>query len=332
MEIKHGRWFWVLATAIILAWIALPALALEKKSSEGPVAVVNGSEITREDFNRQMGHVQERLASMGRPLIDSQISEMKKEVLENLINRELLYQESQRKGIMIDEVAINEEMMTLKKRFPSEAEFNNALIQANLSEAAIKAQIKRGVAIQRFIDTHIAQKATISDKEMKAFYESSPALFKQPEQVRASHILIKVDPEADESKGAEARKKLLTIKEKLEKGEDFAALAQVFSQGPSSAKGGDLGYFKRGQMVQSFEEAAFALRPGEVSDIVETKFGYHLIKVIEKKPETTIPFEDIKDRLQQYLKQEKVQEQVSLCIDELKGKAKVERFLIENPK
>jgi len=332
MEIKHGRWFWALATAIILSWIALPALALEKKSSEGPVAVVNGSEITQEDFNRQMSHVQQRLASMGRPLIDSQISEVKKEVLENLINRELLYQESQRKGIMIDEVAINEEVMTLKKRFPSEAEFNNALIQANLSEVAIKAQIKRGMAIQRLIDTHIAQKATVSDQEMKAFYESSPALFKQPEQVRASHILIKVDPEADESKGAEARKKLLTIKEKLEKGEDFAALAQEFSQGPSSAKGGDLGYFKRGQMVQPFEEAAFALRQGEVSDIVETRFGYHLIKVIEKRSETTIPFEDIKDRLQQYLKQEKVQEQVSLCIDELKGKAKVERFLTENQK
>ena len=332
MQTRRGRWFWALVAALAFVSIALLASALEKQPSEGKVAVVNGSVITQEDFDREMGRVRQRLLSMGKPLTDSQIPEIKKEVLENLINRELLYQESQRKGIMIDEVAINEEMMTLKKRFPSEAEFNNALIQANLSEAAIKAQIKRGVAIQRFIDTHIAQKATVSDQEMKAFYESSPALFKQPEQVRASHILINVDPEADESKGAEARKKLLTIKEKLEKGEDFAALAQVFSQGPSSAKGGDLGYFKRGQMVQSFEEAAFALRPGEVSDIVETKFGYHLIKVIEKKLETTIPFEDIKDRLQQYLKQEKVQEQVSLCIDELKGKAKVERFLIENPK
>ncbi len=332
MKIKRGRWLWVIVTAMSLAWIALPALALEKKSSEGPVAVVNGSEITQEDFNRQMSHVQQRLASMGRPPIDSQISDMKKEILENLINRELLFQESQKNGIKVDEVAINEEVMTLKKRFPSEAEFKNALTQANLSEAIIRTQLKQGMAIQQFIDTHIVQKATVSDQEMKAFYESSPGLFKQPEEVRASHILLKADPQADKSKGAEARKKLLTIKERLEKGEDFAALAQEFSQGPSSAKGGDLGYFRRGQMVQPFEEAAFALRPGEVSDIVETGFGYHLIKVIEKKPETTIPFEDVKDRLQQYLKQQKVQEQVKLCIDELKGKAKVERFLTENPK
>jgi peptidyl-prolyl cis-trans isomerase C len=158
-----------------------------------------------------------------------------------------------------------------------------------------------------------------------------PGLFKQPEQVRASHILIKVEPQADESQKAAARKKIQKIQQRLQKGEDFAALAEEFSQCPSSAKGGDLGYFRRGQMVKPFEEAAFALKPGEVSDVVETKFGYHLIKVIEKKSETTIAFEDIKDRLEQYLKQEKVQKEVSLYAQKLKEKAKVERFLTQGP-
>jgi len=269
---------------------------------------------------------------MGKPLLDPQISQIKKEVLENLINRELLFQESQRKGIEVDEAAINEQVMTLKKRFPSEAEFKSALMKANLSEAAIKAQIKRGLAIQQFIDAHIAQKAAVSDQEIKAFYESRPALFKQPEQVRASHILIKVEPQADESQKATARNKIEEIQQRLQKGEDFAALAQEFSQCPSSAKGGDLGYFRRGQMVKPFEEAAFALRPGEVSDVVETRFGYHLIKVIDKKPESTISYEEIKDKLQEHLKQQKVRNQITLYIEELKGKAKVERFLTENSK
>jgi peptidyl-prolyl cis-trans isomerase C len=187
------------------------------------------------------------------------------------------------------------------------------------------------LAIQQFIDAHIAQKATVSDQEIKTFYESRPALFKQPEQVRASHILIKVEPQADESHKTAARKKIQKIQQRLQKGEDLAALAQEFSQCPSSAKGGDLGYFRRGQMVKPFEEAAFALKPGEVSDVVETKFGYHLIKVIEKKSETTIAFEDIKDRLEQYLKQEKVQKEVSLYAQKLKEKAKVERFLTQGP-
>ena len=324
MQTKRRRWFWALAATLAFVPIAFLASALGKQPSGGTVAVVNGSVITQEDFDREMSRVQHRLLNMGKPLIDSQIPEIKKEVLENLINRELLYQESQGKGI-------NEQVMTLKKRFPSEAEFKSALMKANLSEAAIKAQIKRGLAIQQFIDAHIAQKATVSDQEIKAFYESRPALFKQPEQVRASHILIKVEPQADESQKTAARKKIEEIQQRLQKGEDFAALAQEFSQCPSSAKGGDLGYFRRGQMVKPFEEAAFALKPGEVSDVVETKFGYHLIKVIEKKPETTIAYEDIKDRLEQYLKQEKVQKEVSLYAQKLKEKAKVERFLTQGP-
>jgi peptidyl-prolyl cis-trans isomerase C len=332
MQIKHGRWFLALVTTINLAWIALPALAAEKQASEGKVAVVNGSVITQEDFDREMGHVLQRLASMGKSFDDSQLLAIKKEVLEGLIHGELLYQESQRKGIKVEEVAINEQLETLKKRFPSEDEFKTALNKMNLSEADIRSQIKKGLAIQQFITKHIAEKVTVSDKELKAYYDSHPDSFKQPEQVRASHILIKVDPQADESQRAEARKKIEEIQQKLQKGEDFATLAKELSQGPSSAKGGDLDYFRRGQMVKPFEEAAFALKPGEVSDLVETRFGYHLIKVIDKKPETAIPYEDIKEKVGQYLKDKKVHEEVGLYVKKLKEDAKVERFLTETPK
>jgi len=309
---------------VSVAWLAL---AGKKQPSEDKVAVVNGSVITRADFDTEMSRVQRGLFSMEKPLSDSKLSEVKKEALENLIDRELLYQESQKKGIKVDEAAINEQLSTLKKRFPSEAEFKKALSETNLSEAAIKSQFKRGMAIQQFIDNQFVQKVKISNKEIKDYYDSHPGFFKQPERVRASHILIKVDPQADQSQKAEALKKLEKIQQKLQKGEDFAALAKEFSQCPSGAKGGDLDYFSRGQMVKPFEEAAFALKPGGVSNIVETKFGYHLIKVIDKKPETTIAYQDIKDRLEQYLKQDKVQKEVSLYVEKLREKAKVERFL-----
>lgn len=329
MKAKHGRWFWALLVALVFLSISLLALALENQPSKGKIAVVNGSVITQEDFDREVSRVQRQLLNMGKHINDSQMPGIKKEVLENLIDFELLYQETQRKGIKIDEATINEQAMTLKKRFPSEAEFKSALTKVNLSEAAIKTQIARGLAIQQLIDTSVTKKDTVSGQEIKAFYESHPGLFKQPEQVRASHILIKVDPQADEVKRAEAQKKIKEIQQKLQKGEDFATLAKALSEGPSKAKGGDLGYFSRGRMVKSFEEVAFALRPNEVSDIVETKFGYHLIKVIEKRPETTTAFEDAKDKLGQYLKQQKVQKEVSIYVHELKEKAKVERFPTE---
>ena len=125
---------------------------------------------------------------------------------------------------------------------------------------------------------------------------------------------------------------LMVVKDsvkKYEAGEDFTTLATTYSEGPSNIQGGNLGYFQRGQMVKPFEDAAFALAPGEVSNIVETRFGYHLIKVTGRQSETTIAYDAIKDRLQKYLKEQKVQEQVNTYIEEAKGKAEVEKFLSE---
>jgi peptidyl-prolyl cis-trans isomerase C len=332
MTTHYGRWFLALVTAVSLAWIAIPALAGETQPPEGKVAVVNGSVITQKDFDREMDGVQRRLASMGRSFDDSQLLALKKEVLEGLINGELLYQETQKKGITVEEAAIDEEFKTLKGRFPDEDQFKTALSKANLSEAALRSQIKRRLTLEHFIATQFAEKVTVSAKEAKDYYESHPQSFKQPEQIRASHILIKIDPGADESQRAEARTKIEQIKHRLQEGEDFATLAKTFSQGPSSAKGGDLGYFRRGDMVKAFEEVAFALKPGELSDPVETRFGYHLIKLIDRKPETTIAYEDIKERIEHYLKDKKVQEKVSLYVQGLKEEATVEVFLTQPPK
>jgi len=324
--------FWVIIMTLALASIGPISWAGEKNPSEDKVAVVNGSVITREDFNREMSHAQEQIESMGKTPNDSQLSEIKKEVLRSLINLELLYQASQENGIKVNEEAINEQLKKLKERFPSEAEFKDALSKKNTSETEVKSQIGRSMAIQQFIDKQFFQKITVTDKETKDYYDSRPHFFKEPEQVHASHILIKVEPEFDESQKLEARKKLEKIQQKLQEGGDFAALAKEFSECPSSEKGGDLGYFRRGQMVKPFEDAAFALEPGKVSGIIETKFGYHLIKVIDKKPETTILYKDIKDKLEQYLKKEKVNNEIKLYIGKLREKAKVETFLNEGNK
>ena len=331
MQAKPGRWLWALVAASAIVSIALLATALEKQPSEGKIAMVNGSVITRADLDREVSRVRQRLVSMGKSLSDSQLREVEKKILESLINRDLLYQESKAKGIQVEGAALNKQLKRLKENFPSEEEFKNALIVMNLSEAGIKSQIERDLTVQKFIDIQFNEKITVSGKESKAYYDSNKDSFRQPEQVHARHILIKVDFQDDNSQKAVARKKIEEIQKKVRKGEDFASLAKAFSQCPSSTKGGDLGYFSRGQMVEPFGEAAFVLKPGEVSSIIETRFGYHLIKAIDKKPETIMSYEEIKDKIQQYKKQQKVQEQLNQYIEELKGKAKVERFLTENP-
>jgi peptidyl-prolyl cis-trans isomerase C len=318
--------FWAPIMGIALALAVSPSVAAEENLSQNKVAVVNGAAITQAQVEREIGGAQQRLSGRGQAPDTSQLLAMKKQAIERLIDRELLYQESQKKQIRIDPATVNKQLETLKKRFSSEAEFKTALGTMKLSEIVVKSEIMRGMAIQEFIDKEFVQKTTLSDKEVRAYYDSNPGLFEQPEQVQASHILLKVDPKGDASQKAEAHKTIEKVQQRLQKGEAFAALAKEFSQCPSSEKGGDLGYFGRGQMVKPFEEAAFALKPGQMSDIIETRFGYHLIKVVDNKPKGTIPYQDVKDKLGQYLKQDKVSKEVSLYVGGLKEKAKIERF------
>ncbi|MBW1827898.1 MAG: peptidylprolyl isomerase [Deltaproteobacteria bacterium] len=305
--------FLTLVVFVSLTFIVLPSVAKEKKTSEGKVALVNGSIITQSDFDREMTGFQQSLINRGESVNEEQLQELKKDILQNLINRELLYQESQKSGIKVEETAVNEQLNAVKKQLPSDDEFNNALLKMNLTETGLKSQIKKSLALNQFIDKQFADKITVSEKEAKSFYDSNPDAFKQPGQIKVRHILITVDPEE--------------IQKKVEKGDDFAALAKESSQCPSSASGGDLGFFGRGQMAKPFEDAAFALKPGEVSDIVETRFGYHIIKSTEKKPGAALAFEDVKEKLMQFLKQKKLQEQLNEYTKGLEKEAKVERFI-----
>jgi peptidyl-prolyl cis-trans isomerase C len=322
-------WLWVMVTATGLACLTLPELATGKPAGEDKVARVNGTVITQDELDREVNLVRQRFANTGRPMGEIQLIAIRGQVLESLIGRELLYQEGQKKGIKIEKERLEAEYEGLKKRFPSEEEYKSRLSTLKISEVEVKSQIERGMLIQELIDKEIAEKVVIPEKDVKDYYNSHPDSFKQPEQVRASHILMKVGPQVDTPQKVAAREKLEQLRQRLLKGEDFVTLAREYSEGPSSVKGGDLGYFGRGQMVKPFEDAAFALEVGELSDVVETRFGYHLIKVTGKKPETTIAYADIKERLQQYLKDEKVQQEVNAYVEDLKTKAKVERFLTE---
>jgi peptidyl-prolyl cis-trans isomerase C len=326
MQMKWFRWVFILLTAVSLVTVAMPIFASEKKIPDGAVATVNGVTITQDDFDKEMARVRSQFARSGRSLRESQLPDIKNRVLETLINRELLYQESQNKGIKVEDAEVNQQVDILKKRFPKEDEFKAALLEMKISEAELKSQIRKGMAIQQFVDKDLVQDVKVSQKEVKDFYKNNPDMFKQSEQVKASHILIKVDTQADKSAKDQANKKIKEIQKKLEDGEDFAALAKEYSEGPSNVNGGDLGYFERGRMVKPFEDAAFKLKPGEVSGMVETPFGYHLIKVVDKKPESVVSYENAKERIAQYLEQEKKGKVLERNLEDMRQKAVIKTF------
>ena len=155
-------------------------------------------------------------------------------------------------------------------------------------------------------------------------YEGRKDQFSEPEQVRASHILIKVDPDASQEEKNAARQKIEDILANVKAGQDFAELAKQYSECPTNQKGGDLGFFPRGVMVASFEEVAFTLNKDEISGIVETPFGYHIVKVTDKKSQRKVSFEEAKDRLRQELLQQKSSNEINKWISALRTNANIQ--------
>ena len=327
MKFVNTKMLCQFAAVFTLILIFMPAMAQEKQPSGENAAMVNGVAISMEQYTKELNVQLARGSQQGKQMSDDQLAALKNNILDSLIEREVLYQQSQKSGIQVSDQKVDDQLAGIKKRFPNETEYKNALSKMNLSEDEVKAQIKRGLSIRELIDQQITSKVVITDEESKAYYDKNPQMFKQPEQIKASHILIKADAKADEAQKAEARKKIEEVQKKLKDGGDFAALAKEYSEGPSSAKGGDLGYFRRGQMVKPFEEAALALKPNEVSDIVETRFGYHLIIVYDVKPAQTLAYADVKDKINQRMKQEKVEKEAVQYVDKLKKDAKLEKFL-----
>ena len=158
------------------------------------------------------------------------------------------------------------------------------------------------VLIQELLKQEILNKSNPSDEEIKKYYEANLSRYKEPEKVKARHILIKIDQKASDDDKKKAEDKANEIDARAKKGEDFAKLAKEFSEDTGSKEnGGDLGFFARGRMVKDFEEAAFKLKPGEVSDAVKTRYGYHIIKVEEKIEAHQKPLDEVKSMIKDSL-------------------------------
>ena len=306
---------------------AATAAKTDQKAENPIVAIVNGKEISREALDRELTLVTHRLNSQGQQVDKEQLDKIRTNVLDNMIDRDLLYQDALKNGIKVDEQAVSAQLDKMKKNFPGDAEYQKALEMMNTSEADLKANITQSMVIQQLIESKITPKIQITDAQAKEFYDTHPELFKTPEQVKASHILIKADASASEEDKAKARKKIEDVQAKLKKGEKFDDLAKQYSEGPSNTKGGDLGYFARGQMVKPFEDVAFSMKKGDVSDIVVTQFGYHLIQMNDKKPESTTPYDEVKAKIEEHLKKEKMIESVNAYIEKLKADAKIQILL-----
>ncbi|MFC5702745.1 peptidylprolyl isomerase [Cohnella faecalis] len=245
-------------------------------------------------------------------LYDAMAATAGEQTLNNLIQEELVKQEAQKKGIVISDKEVEAEIAKIKKRFPSESDFEAALQQSGLTLEDLKKQLSMQLRIFKLLEPRVK----VTDEEVKQYFEANKASFDQPEEVRASHILVSTKAEADE------------IMKQLKAGADFAKLAKEKSidEGSKNA-GGDLGFFGKGVMVLEFEKAAFSLKVGELSEPLKTQFGYHIIKVTGRKEAKVATLENNKTEIRGQILQQKVDELSAAWLKELKSKAQITNTL-----
>jgi peptidyl-prolyl cis-trans isomerase C len=316
----------ITAVAMILSalpcYSEVPAYDLESE----PVASVNGSLITMQMVDLELNQIRYQARLADRTVPGSQIDTIKKGIIEKLITNELLYQESHNWNISSSGIGAWDRLTKLKQNYSDETEFQNVLIELGLTVEDLRVKIDRGLAIQKLITMQIDWQIAVSDIETKAFYDEHRNLFRQAEQIRAAHILFKIDAEADETLRLLALERAERIREKIEAGENFHELARIHSDCPSREKGGDLGFFKKGDMERSFEAAAAALDKEEISPVIKTTQGYHLIKTLDRKEKRTISFSEAKEKITDYLKKIKTRKEVDLYVEKLKETARIQRF------
>ncbi len=301
-----------------------PGTVIGSDSSESIVAVVNGVSIFESDLNQSIEATRQSLAMQGQTITAAEEEVFRSQVLEQVIARELLHQDGLRSNLAPTEEQLDLQMQQTRASFQTEEEFQSALAANGVTEEELRTQFSRNTVIQQVITTAVAGTGEVSSDAVQTFYDENPSFFAQGEQVAARHILISTEG-LDADGIEEARSRAEGIREELLAGADFAALAVERSEGPSGPRGGTLGTFGRGQMVAPFEDAAFALEVGEISEVVQTQFGFHVIEVTEIIESTLIPIEDVEPQIRQFLSQQQQSEALDVYVEALEAAATISR-------
>jgi peptidyl-prolyl cis-trans isomerase C len=301
-----------------------PQVAVKPVPAQLPdvVARVNGEAINKVDLENAVKGLEGRA---GGPVPVDQRDRVYRGVLDDMISYRLLVQEAKTRKVVVPDAEIDAQIAQIRSQFQTDAQFQQALAMQKMTIEAMREDARSEIGVDKLVEGEIGAKIAVKPEAVTDFYQKNPDKFQQGARVRASHILIAVPQNADAATKLQAKTKAEALLKEIKAGKDFATAAKENSQDTGSApNGGDLGYFEKGQMVPPFEAAAFALKPGEMSDLVESPFGYHIIKVADNQPARVVPLEEAKPQIEQYLTAQNRQAETQLFVETLKAKAKIE--------
>ncbi|MFS8651773.1 MAG: peptidylprolyl isomerase [Caldibacillus sp.] len=293
---KDKKWiFWVAGIGAVVLTAVILYFAINQDEA---VALVDGEKITKEE------------------LTDRLISLYGEKVLNQLIVNKMIEIDAEKQGIEVSEDELNEELDKYYSMYGGEENFASFLEMSGFKLEDFKDDVKLSLLLDQILEERIE----ISDEEMKEYFEENKEDFAQEEQVEASHILV------------EDKETAFEVINKLNNGADFAELAKEYSiDEKTKDKGGELGYFGKGEMVKEFEEEVFAMEVNTISKPVETQYGFHVIKKTDHKPYQEANFEDVKEEVRQAILEQKKDEEYQKWLQEKMEEFKVVNSLSDNP-
>jgi peptidyl-prolyl cis-trans isomerase C len=319
----------------VIAALVLPSLGCSgDKGEDGSAAgsmeggalvvTVNGRELYENEIRQEEDRIRTQLAGrVPMQQLEGMGEVIRQQAINNMINRVLLEKAADREKIEIPEDVVKERADQVKSGFGSDDAFKEQLEASGLTEAGFQQEVELALRIESLLDGQTDDLQATEESDVRDFYDTNIERFKKPEQVQASHILIPFGETDGEPEKAVKHEKIDSLLTEIRGGADFAQLASEHSSCPSKTRGGDLGFFGRGQMVKEFEDAAFGMGVGDVSGIVETQFGYHIIKVTDQQAASTVPFDDAKGDILAYLDGQRKQQAVGAYIDSLRVDANI---------
>lgn len=297
---------------VTLALGALGAVGCNKPPEAEPdanvVATVNGEVVRRADFEQEL--TRELSSSEGPELTPEEVEPFKRALLDSLVKRLLLLQEAKQHNITVTPEEVDRQMLRLTGDYPTDS-FSDALAQGQLSLAELRARESQRLIIEKLFANHVYARVAVTEEELRAYFTAHEAEFHEPEEVHAAQLVVKG---LDEAKRVQAQ---------LKAGKKFADLARRYSLSADAKVGGDLGFFPRGQMPKAFDDVVFNMRPGQVSDVVSTEYGFHLFKVIEFKPGRKRDLSEVRGQVEARIVKLKQSEAQEAFEKELQEKAKI---------
>ena len=308
-----------------IAWVALlvvcAAAPLAAQTRVSPVLMtVNDQPVYSWEVGLLVPEIQMETLNRG---VKPTREEVLKAATQKIVNTRLLAQEARRRNLAPDKAVVDDALAQVEEQAGGPEGLDAALANLGATREQLRANAVENELVRLFIETQIEPKATVTAAEVADYYDTYPGQFERPDMVRARHILARITPNATSGEKKEARARATSARRRVLAGEDFAVVATEVSEGREAPNGGDMGFFAHDMMMPELTNVAFALEVGQISDIIETRFGFHILKVEEKRPASKMTFSEAKGPVRQLIQRNKVELMVDELLVELRENGKV---------